>query len=57
MRGPYKTAVYILKAQKDYRERHAEKLAEKARIRYQVNRETILEKAKIVRENKKALST
>lgn len=52
MRGAYRTPVYTLKAQKDYRERNAEKLAEKARVKYQANRDVILEKLKEKRDAK-----
>ena len=53
MRGAFRTPLYVLKAQKAYRERNAEKLAEKAREKYARNRETILEKAKQSRAEKK----
>ena len=46
MRGAFRTPVYVLKAQKAYRERNAEKIAEKAKVKYEMNKETILEKAK-----------
>jgi len=53
MRGAFRTPVYVLKAQKVYRERHAEKIAEKAKAKYEMNKETILEKAKQQRDERK----
>ena len=50
MRGEYRTPTYTLKAQKAYRERNAELLAEKARERYYKNREAILHRMKERRE-------
>jgi hypothetical protein len=46
MRGEYRTPIYTLKAQKAYRERNAELLAEKARERYYKNRVVILQRMK-----------
>jgi hypothetical protein len=44
-----KTPVYTLKAQKTYREKNREKIAEKARERYHKNKESIAISRKIRR--------
>lgn len=53
MRGAYRTPVYVLKAQKAYRERNAEKLAYKAKVKYEMNKDAINEKARDARMAKK----
>lgn len=55
MRGAFRTPVYVLKAQKAYRERHAEKIAEKAKAKYEMNKESINEKARQTRAEKKVI--
>jgi hypothetical protein len=54
MREPYRTPAYILKAQKDYRERNRETLAEKARLRYAENKEAVLLRKQELRDAKRA---
>jgi hypothetical protein len=53
MRGAFRTPVYVLKAQKAYRERNAEKIAEKAKAKYEAHKDTILEKARTARQERK----
>ena len=54
MKTPYKTAVYVLKAQKDYRDRNTEKVKANSRAYYNANKETILIQKQTVRDVKRA---
>lgn len=54
MKTPYKTAIYTLKAQKDYRDRNIAKINANARSYYHANKETILIKKQNARDVKRA---
>jgi hypothetical protein len=54
MRGDYRTPIYTLKAQKAYRERNSELLAERARERYMKNKEAVLQRRTELRDIKRS---
>jgi hypothetical protein len=54
MKTPYRTPVYTLNAQKAYRERNQEAIAERARERYYKNKEAVLQRRTELRDAKRA---